>query len=432
MNKYKTVTREEFEERLYNKHENNITLIGEYINISTKATFKCRVCNHEWNPIPSSLIKLKIGCPKCAGKMKLNYNYVKEYIESFGYTLISDEYINAKTKLKMICDKGHDCEISWDSFKSGCRCKICANNQPKTYEEVKNYIESFDGYKLLSKTYKKATAKLLIRCPLGHKFSMNWNSFQQGQRCSECANNIPKNINEIRKYVESFDFKLPEQEYINVKKKLKMVCPEGHNVNINFDNFQQGNRCAICSKKAKKTIPEIKEYMFKESYLLLSEEYISAHKKLLIQCPEGHIFSMAWADFQQGQRCSVCNESKGEKQLDIIFCKYNVPHDKQCTFDDLRGVGGGLLRFDSSVFWNEEKTDLRMLIEYDGIFHYEKQYDDDGFETLQIHDNLKNEYCQNNNIKLLRIPYWDFDNIEQILKNELKLQKQETQQQTAV
>jgi len=39
--------------------------------------------------------------------MALTYNYVKEYIESFNYTLLSTEYINAHVKLSICCDKGH-------------------------------------------------------------------------------------------------------------------------------------------------------------------------------------------------------------------------------------------------------------------------------------------------------------------------------------
>lgn len=124
-------------------------------------------------------------------------------------------------------------------------------------------------------------------------------------------------------------------------------------------------------------------------------------------------------NFVNGSRCPRCNESKGEKQLDLILSKYNIYHSSQYTFDDLRGIGGGLLRFDAPVFWDADKTKLRMLIEYDGIFHYEKQYDNDRFETLLIHDELKNQYCNNNNIKLLRIPYWEFSNIEEILIREI-------------
>jgi len=60
-----------------------------------------------------------------------------------------------------------------------------------------------------------------------------------------------------------------------------------------------------------------------------------------------------------------------------------------------------------------------MLIEYDGEFHFKKFYEDDGFETLQIHDKMKDEYCKNNNIPLLRIPYWDYDKIEEIVRKTL-------------
>ena len=40
---------------------------------------------------------------------------------------------------------------------------------------------------------------------------------------------------------------------------------------------------------------------------------------------------------------------------------------------------------------------------------------------IKIKDNIKTQYCKDNNIKLIRIPYWDFDNIEEILKKELNL-----------
>ena len=69
-----------------------------------------------------------------------------------------------------------------------------------------------------------------------------------------------------------------------------------------------------------------------------------------------------------------------------------------------------------------ENNEVKSLVEYDGIFHYEKQYDDDGFERTQYHDSLKNEYCAKNNIPLLRIPYWEFDNIENILQKYLILE----------
>jgi len=54
------------------------------------------------------------------------YEYVKSYLEDFGFTLISKEYKNVKTKLKMQCPKKHNIEIRFNGFKSGGdRCGIC-------------------------------------------------------------------------------------------------------------------------------------------------------------------------------------------------------------------------------------------------------------------------------------------------------------------
>lgn len=40
-------------------------------------------------------------------------------------------------------------------------------------------------------------------------------------------------------------------------------------------------------------------------------------------------------------------------------------------------------------------------------------------DDIKYRDNIKTTYCSINNIDLLRIPYWDFSNIENILKNKL-------------
>ena len=63
-----------------------------------------------------------------------------------------------------------------------------------------------------------------------------------------------------------------------------------------------------------------------------------------------------------------------------------------------------------------------LLIEYDGIQHYEAVEIFGGipaFKKRQKRDQIKNQYCKDNNIKLIRIPYWDYDNIETILEKEL-------------
>ena len=124
---------------------------------------------------------------------KLTYEEVKQYIESFGYTLLSEEYINNRTPLKMICPESHITEtITYSNFKKGYRCLECGkikahDKQRFSYEEVKEYIESFN-YKLLSTEYKNARTNLIIQCDKGHIYEATFTSFKhKHERCPYCS-----------------------------------------------------------------------------------------------------------------------------------------------------------------------------------------------------------------------------------------------------
>lgn len=57
------------------------------------------------------------------------------------------------------------------------------------------------------------------------------------------------------------------------------------------------------------------------------------------------------------------------------------------------------------------------MIEYDGEQHYWAVFGEKSFQNTLKHDEIKNNYCKENNIPLLRIPYWEKDNIEVIIDN---------------
>ena len=56
---------------------------------------------------------------------------------------------------------------------------------------------------------------------------------------------------------------------------------------------------------------------------------------------------------------------------------------------------------------------LNILVEYDGEHHFKK------INTLR-NDFIKNNYAFENKIPLLRIPYTNYDNIEDIITNFIK------------
>lgn len=353
---------------------------------------------------------------------KLTYEYVKNFIEEQGYFLLSDEYINSSTHLIVQCSNGHKpYPVTFNNFKRNRRCPECANiirgnTRRLSMENLEEYMSTCEGYELLSETYQNNSLPLLFKCPKGHIFKMTWSHFSSGERCSECDITKKKTFEEVKSYIESFEgYYLLSKQYINNQEKLLIQCPEGHVFKMNYADFKSGYRCAECAGNKKKTIEEISNYLQQYNYTLLSDEYTNAHKDLLVMCPEGHTYLVTWNNFQSGKRCPVCNESKGEEKCRRYFVLQNINFQRQYSFDDCRNIE--LLRFDFAIF--NENGSLSFLCEYDGEFHYLAIESEKKLKYQQKLDSIKNIYCQQNNIHLLRIPYWDFDNIEQILSQEL-------------
>lgn len=91
---------------------------------------------------------------------------------------------------------------------------------------------------------------------------------------------------------------------------------------------------------------------------------------------------------------------------------------REYFFNDLRGDKNKPLRFDFAVL--NTLNEVVYLVEFDGEFHFKKMYEDHDLEKQKRYDKMKDDYCKEHNIKLLRIPYWEFDNIEDILDLYLK------------
>lgn len=371
--------------------------------------------------------------------MKDRYNYVKTYIENesnSGCKLISTQYINAHAKLDIQCKCGNIFNISFNTFKNGqmqCRkCGIALRNKSKklTYEYVKKYIEieSGTGYKLISECYKNNYTPLLLQCNNGHTFEMCFANFQQGRKCSFCTGVKRQRDTEFLKQ-EIFSLVNDEydllSEYMGVKTKITLRHNKcGHIWDINVSSFLSGVRCPKCSHRSyAKTTSEFKDEVYKlvgNEYEVV-EEYKNCKTHVKIKhCECNNQYEVLPNNFLRGRRCPFCGQSKGEQKirrwLEINNIKFIQEYDK---FIGLSSNKGNPLRFDFAIL---SINDIVLLVEFDGQQHFDWikgwQTKED-FETLKSHDKLKNEYCKNNNIPLLRISYWDFDKIEDILQTEL-------------
>lgn len=138
------------------------------------------------------------------------------------------------------------------------------------------------------------------------------------------------------------------------------------------------------------------------------------------QCSCGSIISIPTTEVKAERQYSCgCIKSKGEHKIATYLNKINLKYTPQATYDDLIGVGNRKLSYDFYI------PDYNLLIEFQGDQHKRPQRfpncdNEQQFKIQQEHDKRKREYAKKHNIKLLEIWYYDYDNIENILKNELK------------
>ena len=104
--------------------------------------------------------------------------------------------------------------------------------------------------------------------------------------------------------------------------------------------------------------------------------------------------------------CGHCNRSIGSIKIEQLLKENNIQYEMEKTFPDLKGKNDMPFRFDFYL------PEYNRLIEFDGIQHYkERDIFSDSLKTVQERDSIKNQYCINNNIPLVRIPYWRLEKL---------------------
>jgi hypothetical protein len=116
---------------------------------------------------------------------RLTFKEVESRFDREGYTLLSTEYKNAKSNLKILCPHGHEWTTNISNFDFGRRCSICSRRKKYALEEVK-IIFANEGYQVLDSNYINGKTAIKVICPCRHEIEFNLNNFMNGRRCNLC------------------------------------------------------------------------------------------------------------------------------------------------------------------------------------------------------------------------------------------------------
>ena len=342
------------------------------------------------------------------------------------YTLLSDEYVNNKTKIKLrheVC--GFEYDIKPNYFINGNRCPFCAGKVRKDTDYFKNEVAELvgDEYEVIDE-YINTHTKIRFKHNCGNVFKMSPHNFLEGQRCPKCQHrSYAKTTDEFRQ--ELFDLVGDEYEligdYINTKTKVTLkhkICGKTYTPNPT-DFLYGGYRCSHCYGNIKKTQEEFEQEVFEQrgnEYSVIGKYKNMATKIKMKHNKCGWEWDVLPRDFIGKQSgCPRCSQSKGEIRVEKYLVENNIEYIPQKTFDKLVGLKNGLLSYDFYL------PTYNLLIEYQGHFHdgVMNNYVAQNLDVRQEHDDRKRNYAKEHNIRLLEIWYWDFDNIEEILEKQI-------------
>lgn len=259
--------------------------------------------------------------------------------------------------------------------------------------------------------------------------------------CSKCRgkrialsykDKVPKYLEKARKKCESLGLDLlsTEDDYVNSETPLKILCRKHGIIYCNAAHINNNKHiCPQCAwdslaKERKYSIDKVKKFIESKNnnVVLNPEEYINAKiqnlKVLCGKCKVNIFITSLDVYMRPATRCicksCACIESAAEERIRHFLESQDINFIPQYTFKDCRDKN--VLPFDFYL------PDYNKIIEFDGEQHYRLAgFGGKSYESTVKHDKIKNEYCEKNNIDLLRIPYWNENDIEDILKKELNI-----------
>lgn len=255
-------------------------------------------------------------------------------------------------------------------------------------------------------------------------------TFQNG-RCRGCANiNHPGGffrscksneqfLNEAKiVHGDAFDYLEP---YQRARIKIKIRCKTCQTIFYQWpQSHLDGNKCKRCMHNNR--FSKVNEFetacmIIHDNQYEYFQDYQRASKKIKIKCKTCHsIFYQIAGNHKNSEagcsNCCVC--SKGERKVKSWLDHANISYSQHFKFDDCKYV--------NKLIFDFYLPDYNTCIEYDGEQHYKTIPEWGGyqeFNRIKIRDSIKNDYCKNNNINLIRIPYYESDNINYILDKQL-------------
>ena len=390
---------------------------------------------------------------------------LQEYLNYFNLTILEiPEICKNYTKMELIDSDGYKYYLSKDNLTCAYRRKSVLNRffrNPHTEYNLQNYLNIHTNGDVIIKDFqnaKDAHDPILLYCYSADvEYNKSSNEIVNGryllkQQMPGWVSPKRLSLDDIKKEAYKYGVEIVDDTYVNNTTPIRFVCLRHKDVGVQekawADIRNQKYPCKYClhefrltlnpphpvssNKNRKPYKPPVPMEQYKKNIqdkfnnnaeklknpnIEIVGEYIGAHEKIECKCLKcGATFYLRADHIRRGIGHSGCNKSLGEERTETYLKNNGYNYICQYRFDDC-------IRKERSMPFDFYLPDLNIAIEYDGIQPYKPVMTfggEEAFAELKLNDNFKTEYCHKNNIKLIRIPYTEYNNISEFLDIELK------------
>lgn len=349
-------------------------------------------------------------------RIRWNIDMAKEYYHSHGYELLEDTYVNNRFPMKIRTKDGYITRLCLSNLQQGQNVFIFGRNNEYTLQNIQHFINlNNSATKLLSTQFNSNMINLTFQCQCGNIFKRTWGNMQNFKAfdCPRCtqqrrAQRDRKDFDSVRSLFIENNLKLlsTEEQYKNNMNKLKAVTQDGYKVSISYNNLLKGKKPTILGLSYNREFFDynmdlwLKNNNIECSYIGIADV---KKKRILCQCCCGNTFTSEYIEVARGRkvRCDACTRRQSHYALltEQWLMENCIAYIKEKRYKNCRDQQP--LPFDFYL------CDYNILIEVDGEQHF-KDNSPYFSPLIQYHDSIKNNFCCNNHIKLIRIPYWEY------------------------
>lgn len=415
-----------------------------FVDFETPMTVICPI-HGEFHPMPAQFTETR--CKKCAldaaGKKRrlTTEQVISKFRAKFGdkYDYSRVNYVSRSAKLEVVCPKHGSIFRNFSTFLRG-GCTKCAKEERDNEKSIRitqkliaDHKKRYGDFYDYSKTvFVNNNTYMTVICPIHGEFKQLPSNFTR-YGCSKCG--MERQIKARTGTKEDFIarstkihngyYDYSKVEYVNAKTDVTIICPVHGPFKQTPDIHVHGGGCKRC--KIHNKMPQIikNRQWYVDATRLTKDEFIQKANKVhgvgtydyrdvsftkqsdivTIYCKKHGKFRQRVSHHLQGYGCQKCNQSKGERAIQLYLDETGVNYSIQKTFEDCKYKQE--LRFDFAIY-NSDGT-LRCLIEYQGQQHFTniqwKGVKFGDYENQIIRDEIKRKYCEDNGIQLLYCSY---------------------------